>query len=511
MYIGQAHQLEEQGRFKEAEKLFISVQEPDLAISMYKKQRQYDHMTRLVQTFHPDLLQSTHLHLAQELEQEGNSKAAEKHYVESGDWKSAVHMYKNRDAWEDAYRVAQSHGGPNSARQVAFLWAKTLGGESAVKLLNKFGILDQGIDYACESYQFEFAFELARLAAQHKTGDIHCKYAMALEDEGKFKEAEGHFVKGGKPKEAVLMYVHNQDWDSAQRVAEQHDEDSVADVLVGQAKVAFEAGDLQKFEGLLLRAQRPELAVKQYRDSQMWPEALRVCKEYLPHKLNALQDEYERESMAAEGARGVEAIMSQARQWEESGEHGRAVDCYLKVDRTNTNSTATMAQAWGKAAELAVKFLDTDRAVEVAEIAGPRLIEVGRHTQAAQLYMGVEMIREAIDAFVACQDWTKAKKVARELEPKLVSYVDAKYEEHLKSGDDPEALVDVNLTSALVRHWLLYNFNIDTDISNYLCRTCTWSRATGNAPLRLPVSTVRSSNTNTSPRKQPISSGRTSH
>ena len=274
----------------------------------------------------------------------------------------------------------------------------------------------QGIDYACESYQFEFAFELARLAAQHKTPDIHVKYAMALEDEGKFKEAETHFVKGGKPKEAVLMYVHNQDWDSAQRVAEQHDEDSVADVLVGQAKVAFEAGDLQKFEGLLLRAQRPELAVKQYRDSHMWPDALRVCKEYLPHKLSALQDEYERESMAADGARGVEGLLSQvsqcgvwlccsatfistyfiriqARQWEESGEYGRAVDSYLKVDRTVTSNSSTLAQAWGKAAELAVKFLDGDRAVEVAHIAGPRLIEVGRHAQAAQLYMGVEMIR----------------------------------------------------------------------------------------------------------------------
>ena len=53
-------------------------------------------------------------------------------------------MYRGSDAWEDAYRVAQTHGGPNSAKQVAFLWAKTLGGESAVKLLNKFGILDQG-------------------------------------------------------------------------------------------------------------------------------------------------------------------------------------------------------------------------------------------------------------------------------------------------------------------------------------------------------------------------------
>ena len=99
---------------------------------------------------------------------------------------------------------------------------------------------------------------------------------MALEDEGKFSEAESHFVKASKPKEAVLMYVHNQDWEAAQRVAEAHDQDSVGEVLIGQAKVAFEAGDWSKFESLLLRAQRPELAVKQYRDAGMWPEALRV-------------------------------------------------------------------------------------------------------------------------------------------------------------------------------------------------------------------------------------------
>ena len=59
--------------------------------------------------------------------------------------------------------------------------------------------------------------------------------------------------------------------------------------MVGQAKVAFEASDFAKFESLLLRAQRPELAVKQYRDAGMWPEALRLCKEYLPNKLRALQ------------------------------------------------------------------------------------------------------------------------------------------------------------------------------------------------------------------------------
>ena len=445
MYITQAQQLEEQGRFKEAEKLYISVQEPDLAISMYKKQRQYDHMTRLVQTYHPDLLQSTHMHLAKELDQEGNQRAAEKHYIEAGDWKSAVHMYRGIDAWEDSYRVAQAHGGPNAAKQVAFLWAKTLGGESAVKLLNRFGILEQGIDYACESYQFEFAFELARLAADDKTEDIHLKYAMALEDEGKFREAEVQFIKAKKPKEAVLMYVHNQDWDSAQKVAEDHDADSVADVLVGQAKVAFDAKDWGKFESLLLRAQRPELAVKQYKDNNMWRDALRVCKEYLPHKLKALQDEYDREA-GADAGEDADALIAQARQWEESGDYDRAVECYLKVD---SGSTSTMAKAWTKAADLAIKFLDSDKAIDVAQTAGPMLVQVGKHNAAAQLYMGVEMIKEAVDAFIAAKEWSKAKKVASELEPRLESYIDQRYKDFLKNEGKADQLASVDLISAL--------------------------------------------------------------
>lgn len=40
---------------------------------------------------------------------------------------------------------------------------------------------------------------------KHKLPDIHLKYAMYLEDEGKYTEAETQFVKAGKSKEAVLM------------------------------------------------------------------------------------------------------------------------------------------------------------------------------------------------------------------------------------------------------------------------------------------------------------------
>ena len=90
-------------------------------------------------------------------------------------------------------------------------------------------------------------------------------------------------MNAGKPKEAVLMYVHQQNWDAAQRVAELHCPENVADVLVGQvkkkhnlhvinipttvtlqARTAFERKDFQKAETFLLRAEKPELAAKYY-------------------------------------------------------------------------------------------------------------------------------------------------------------------------------------------------------------------------------------------------------
>ena len=60
-----------------------------------------------------------------------------------GDWRACVNMYRNADNWEECYRVAKTFGGTSASKQVAYLWAKSLGGDSAVKLLNKFGLLEQ--------------------------------------------------------------------------------------------------------------------------------------------------------------------------------------------------------------------------------------------------------------------------------------------------------------------------------------------------------------------------------
>ncbi|XP_034555797.1 intraflagellar transport protein 172 homolog [Notolabrus celidotus] len=446
LYVSRAQELERDGKFKEAERLFSTVKQPDLAITMYKKNRMFDDVIRLVAKHHPDLLTETHLHLAQVLEGETRFSEAEYHFMEAGEWKDAVQMYRGNNMWEEAYRVAKSHGGDGAQQKVAYMWARSLGGEAAVKLLNKFSLLEYAIETASNNFSFDFAFDLARLSSKEKIPEIHLKQAIYLEDEGKFPEAEVEFVKAGKPKEAVLMYIHNKDWASAQRVAEGHDPESVSEVLVGQAKFCFEQNDFQKAEAFLLRAQRPDIAVKYYKDAEMWSDAMRICKEYLPNKLSVLQEEYERET-SKKGVRGVEVLLEQAREWEQSGEYSRAVECYLKVkDDANVNLTE---KYWMRAVELSIKFLGVDRAVEVVRAVGPRLTQLRKYNSAAEIYLNVDLIKEAIDAFIAGEEWNKAKRVAKELEPRYEDYVDQKYKEHLKDQGKVDSLVGVDVVAAL--------------------------------------------------------------
>ncbi|XP_078486595.1 intraflagellar transport protein 172 homolog [Ciona intestinalis] len=447
MYVNTAQEQEAKGKYREAERLYLTVEEPDLAITMHKNLRRYDDMLRLVRDYHPDLINDTHLHLAKELENEGLLQQAEKHFIEPGEWKNAVNMYRQRDMWEDAYRVAKAHGGV-AHKQVAYLWARSLGGDSAVKLLTKFGLLETAIDYAADNCAFDFAFELVRAGMQDKAPDLHLKHAMFLEDEGKFPEAEEEFIKAGKPKEAVLMYVHNQDWEGAQRVAEQHEPDSVNDVLIGQARIAFEQKEFQQAEAYLLRAQRPDLTVKYYRDAGLWNEALRTAREYLPSKFDALQREYERE-MARKGPSGVEGMVKQAQEWESQGDYNQAISCYCKVTSDMTNDNRILEKCWGKATDLALKFLTLQKSTAVIELIAPKFIRLQRHAKAAELYVQVDMIQEAADAFMEGGEFQKAKGVCRDYAPELENYVDAKYKEHLKHHGDTKTMASVDVIAAL--------------------------------------------------------------
>ncbi|XP_019769911.2 intraflagellar transport protein 172 homolog [Dendroctonus ponderosae] len=447
MYISRAEEQEEAGKLREAEKLYLSVNSPDLAIAMYKRMEQYDNMIRLVERYHPNLLQTTHLHLGQQLESQGKHRAAEIHYLACGEWKAAMNMYRTLNMWEEAYRVAKQNGGRTAANQVAFLWSRTLPIDSAIKLLNKYGILEPCINYACETYQFEFAFQLCK-ELPSKISEVHYKYAMALEDDGKFAEAETEFVLADKPKEAVLMYVHAQNWIAALRVAESHDPTTVPEVLQAQAAQSFKEKQYSEFEVLLLRAQMPEMIVQKYKSADMWIDALRVCKDYLPHLYPNLQSEYSSSHHHKSTDANIEVLLSSANEWALAGQHKQAIECLLQVN-TSITEPSIVKRALLRAADMVNKFLFGQDAMEVIKALSPRLIEMGEHSAAAQLYISMELMKEAIDTFIAAEDWSRARKVAKELEPAYESYVESKYKDRLLKKGDVEQLADVDIIGAL--------------------------------------------------------------
>ena len=60
------------------------------------------------------------------------------------------------------------------------------------------------------------------------------------------------------------MYVHQQDWVSAIRVAENYEPAAVPDVYIAQARVKADASDHKAAEDLYILAARPELALVMY-------------------------------------------------------------------------------------------------------------------------------------------------------------------------------------------------------------------------------------------------------
>lgn len=79
---------------------------------------------------------------------------------------------------------------------------------------------------------------------------VQLKHAMFLEDEGRFRDAEDAFIKVGKPREAIDMYMHQQDWTAALRVADLYDPAAMSDVLVWSDVVRID-----QCGGLLLMAE----------------------------------------------------------------------------------------------------------------------------------------------------------------------------------------------------------------------------------------------------------------
>ena len=393
LYARRGRALEARASFADAETAYVAADRHDLAIAMYEKHRLFDHQLRLIGQRHgAEALKAARSKLALALAEEGSREKAERLYAENGDWRLAVKMYRDAGAWEEAVRAARAGGGGAASKQVAYAWARSLDGpEEGAALLKKFGLLDAGVEHACAGGDFEHALSLAKhggyKSAQIK--EVCLKRALFLEDEGKFGEAEVAFIEADKPKEAIEMYSHAEDWEGALRVAESFAESApelVPETLRAHAdallkKLTTRSDDttpedtlntMRHAERLFIKANRADLAIGAYRERGAWDDAIRVAADYAPRRVLELENERRRtletnprESSSAashessSARRKVEALVEKASSLEASGDYAGAVDAYLEVHRKafgaspSADEKATMTKAWRAAVKLA--------------------------------------------------------------------------------------------------------------------------------------------------------------
>lgn len=204
-----------------------------------------------------------------------------------------------------------------------------MGTEKGTQFLIKNGLIEAAIDFEANQERFEEAFNLARNHAKYKLPEVHLKYALHLEDENRFKEAEQEFIEANKPQEAINMYEHKQDWHSALQVARQHHPESVNKVFLNQAKFQLERRDFAKAEQCFINAKEPEKAINMYQEARMYGEALRVANKHAPHLVNAINENFSRGPAVAQQS-GHE-ILSSAKNWEDNRDYQKAISRYLEI------------------------------------------------------------------------------------------------------------------------------------------------------------------------------------
>ena len=411
---------------------------------MYKNLKQYDNMIRLVSQYRQDFLKNTHNMVAQYLEADKNLKLAEKHYIEAANWKGAVQMYSSHNMWEDSLRVAKANGSKNEINELAKKWVVNLPKDQALKMLLSMNLGEAAIDILCDSKEFEAAFKLAEQYERYKIPDVHLKYAMELEDEKDFNRAEEHYIKANQVQEVIQMYEHINDYQSALRIARQHDPASVISIYVNQGKYFLDRKEYTKAEICFVSAKQPEYMVRIYQQEKNLQEALKFASKHAPNLVEDLQKQKIFEIPKDKKMSGPE-MMENARLYEDSKEYIRAIDTYLDINEEHFQDVERLEDAWNRAVYLAMEH-DKNRASEIIHSAAMKFKKIQKFTDAAVLFENMGNIDDAVTCYVACKKWDNALKIVQSIrngdqKSKLTAMVERSMKLDLENKNDPEEML----------------------------------------------------------------------
>lgn len=289
MYTKIASIKEQEGNLDDAENIYLTMNEPKWAVNMHKKHRQFRKMIDLVMNFFPDQVEETHMYIGNQLKSSGELKEAEYHFIKAGEGSQAVLMYHEKGMLDDALRVATQYGNESTRKKLAYDYAAQLGFNSkAIATLSKLDFLNPAIEQAVELFRFEDALRLSEGYPPGKVQDLHLHYAMHLEDEDKFPEAEDEFLKAQRPMEAIDMYMHLRQWDDAVRIATKFEPTYVQEIYLSQAQELMDTKAHDKAAEMFVRSGRPELALQMYQGASMFQDAVKFAEKHLPRSVAGL-------------------------------------------------------------------------------------------------------------------------------------------------------------------------------------------------------------------------------
>ena len=149
----------------------------------------------------------------------------------------------------------------------------------------------------------------------------------------------------------------------------------------------------------------------------MWSEALRIAEEHLPSEVQEIKRMQIRSTRGSSSS-DSRSLLQQASNYARNEEFKRAAECLLQINLSNAEESS-VERSLVRAAEICNQFLEGEEAMEIARELGPRLIEINQIGPAAQLYLAAELPKEAVDVFIQSDNWNKARRLAKEIDPQV--------------------------------------------------------------------------------------------
>ncbi|KAG9392443.1 intraflagellar transport [Carpediemonas membranifera] len=298
--------------FDDAKALYSAAGDVDAIIGMFKAAAMFDQCIAAINANYAGTRRAALVaDVARDCVQLGRLSDARRMYLIAGLHEEAITMYKGLGKWTEAIDVAQQ-ADPAVLRKLAFEY----GVQEGSRGLTAVGLVGPAVQHAIDHGDFAKAELFAENSPELKA-EICLGRARHLENEGLVEEAQEQFIAGGKPEEAVHMWVHLGQFDSALKVAGSHAPGMVTEVKQGMAAhyaASNHASDLNKAVELFVELNEHDKALEVYTSRGMTAQALLLAQRHvqLQHHVDSMQTETRAQPRVERRAVQPSTVMAEA-------------------------------------------------------------------------------------------------------------------------------------------------------------------------------------------------------